>query len=130
MILFRAGNLHGAGSTPGAYSETTSPVARIRRASSACDARVVAVDPATEHGDGRPARVERAPVRLAVDAASEPADDDEPGGGQLPAEHACYLRAVGRARAGTDDPDRCAPENVELRRASHEQAASWPPPGS
>ena len=28
MIRFRAGKRHGAGSTPGAYSETTSPVAR------------------------------------------------------------------------------------------------------
>ena len=40
--------------------------------------RVVAVDPAAEHGDGRPVRLERAAVRLAVHAARQPADDDEP----------------------------------------------------
>ena len=38
MIRFRAGNRHGAGSTPGSYSETTSPFSRMRRASSACAA--------------------------------------------------------------------------------------------
>jgi len=38
MILFRAGNLHGAGSTPGGYSDTISPFAPIRRASSPCAA--------------------------------------------------------------------------------------------
>ena len=38
MILFRAGNRHGAGSTPGSYSETTSPFSQMRRASSACAA--------------------------------------------------------------------------------------------
>ena len=84
--------------------------------------RVVAVDPAAEHGHGRPAGVERAPVRLAVDPSGEAADDHEPGGGQLAAEHPRDLGAVRRARASTDDPDRRAPENVELRGASHEQA--------
>ena len=39
MIRFLAGNRHGAGSTPGAYSETMSPpLAQIRLASSACAA--------------------------------------------------------------------------------------------
>ena len=37
-IRLRAGKRHGAGSTPGAYSDTTSPDARMRPASSACDA--------------------------------------------------------------------------------------------
>ena len=41
--------------------------------------RIVAVDAAAEHGDRRAARVERAAVRLGVDAAREAADDDEPG---------------------------------------------------
>ena len=84
--------------------------------------RVVAVDPATEHGDGRPACVERSPVRLAVDPAGQAADDHEPGGGQLAAEHPRDLGAVRRARASTDQPDRRASENFELRGASHEQA--------
>ena len=36
MILFRAGKRHGAGSTPGSYSDTTSPpFSTIERASSA-----------------------------------------------------------------------------------------------
>ena len=38
MILLRAGKRHGAGSTPGSYSETTRPASQIRRASSECAA--------------------------------------------------------------------------------------------
>ena len=38
MIRLRAGNRHGAGSTPGAYSETTSPPPATCRASSRCAA--------------------------------------------------------------------------------------------
>ena len=38
MIRLRAGKRHGAGSTPGSYSETTSPRSQILRASSACAA--------------------------------------------------------------------------------------------
>ena len=45
--------------------------------------RVVAVDPAAEDGDRGPARLERPAMRLGVDAASKPADDDEPGGREL-----------------------------------------------
>jgi len=55
---------------------------------------VVAIDPAAEHAHRRAARVERASVRFAVDAASEAADDDEPGGGERAPEHARDL-AVG-----------------------------------
>ena len=48
----------------------------LARASSRCARRIVAVDAAAEHGDvGR--RLERAAVRLAVDPAREPGDDDE-----------------------------------------------------
>ena len=35
MMRFRAGNRHGAGSTPGSYSETTRPPSSIRRDSEA-----------------------------------------------------------------------------------------------
>ncbi len=35
MMRLRAGNRHGAGSTPGAYSDTISPRSATRRASSA-----------------------------------------------------------------------------------------------
>ena len=76
-MRLRAGKRHGAGSTPGAYSETISPAAAMRRASSACAAGIVAVDAAAEHGDRRAAGLERAAMRLGVDAAREPADDDE-----------------------------------------------------
>ena len=38
MMRFRAGKRHGAGSTPGAYSETIEPGRAIRRARSACAA--------------------------------------------------------------------------------------------
>ena len=37
-MRLRAGKRHGAGSTPGAYSETTRPVSAMRRASCACAA--------------------------------------------------------------------------------------------
>ena len=123
MIRFRAGNRQGAGSTPGAYSETTSPVARILAASSAWDARVVAVDPAAEHGDGRAAGLERAAVGLAVDAARKAADDDEPGRGELAAEHPRDLRAVGGAASARRRrrPQR-APSSSSSARAAHEQA--------
>ena len=60
-MRFRAGNLHGAGSTPGAYSETR---------------------------DRRPVRLECASVRLRVDPASEPAHDGEARSRELPAEAA------------------------------------------
>ena len=76
-MRLRAGNRHGAGATPGGYSETISPVcddlARERRVR----ARVVAVDAAAEDGDRRAARLERAAMRPAVDAAREPRDDDD-----------------------------------------------------
>ena len=65
-MRLRAGNRHGAGSTPGAYSETISPLARDLRRQRRMRARVVAVDAATEHGDRRPAS-QRAAVRGAVD---------------------------------------------------------------
>ena len=86
MILFRAGNLHGAGSTPGAYSETVSP-ARRESAPRAPDARP------DSRGRFRnrarptvaPVGLERAAVRFAVDAAREAADDDEPCAAELPA---------------------------------------------
>ena len=37
-MRFRAGKRHGAGSTPGAYSDATTPRSHIRRASWACAA--------------------------------------------------------------------------------------------
>ena len=54
------------------------PVARSGAASSRVRGRIVAVDPAAEHGDRGPAGLERAAVRLAVDAAGQAADDDQP----------------------------------------------------
>ena len=82
------------------------PRRRPARASSRVRGRIVAVDAAAEHGDGHPARLERAAVRLAVDAAGEAADDDEARRGQLPAEQPRDLAAVRRAGAGADDRDR------------------------
>ena len=76
-ILLRAGKRHGAGATPGAYSATISPRRRDPARELRVRGRIVAVDPAAEHGDRRAARVERTAVRFGVDAACEPADDDE-----------------------------------------------------
>ena len=77
MIRLRAGNRQGAGSTPGAYSETTRPSLADARGQLGVRGRVVAVDAAAEHGDRAAARLERAAVRLAVDSTREAADDDE-----------------------------------------------------
>ena len=59
--------------------------------------RVVAVDPAAEHGDRRAAAVERAAMRLAVDAPRHPAHDDETRSGQLARERARDRAAVRRS---------------------------------
>ena len=67
--------------------------------------RIVAVDPAAEHRNGEAAGLERAAMRLAVDAAGEAADDDEPRRGELAAEAARDVGAVRRARASADDRD-------------------------
>ena len=105
MMRLRAGKRHGAGSTPGSYSETTSPSLADPPRELGVRGRIVAVDPAAEHGDGRASGLERAAVRLAVDPAREAADDDEAGGRELAAEAARDLRAVRRARARADDRD-------------------------
>ena len=59
---------------------------------------IVAVDPAAEHRDRRPAALERAAVRLGVDAAGEAADDDEPRRRELAAEPARDLAPVRQSR--------------------------------
>ena len=84
--------------------------------------RVVPVDAAAEHGDREAARLEGAAMRVAVDASREPADDDEPRGRQLAAEHPCDVRAVGGARAGADDRNRRAVEQLQLCLAAREQS--------
>ena len=116
MIRFRAGNLQGAGSTPGAYSDDREPGRANPSRELGVRRRVVAVDPAAEHRHGRPAGFERATVGLAVDPAGKAADDHEPGRGQLPAEHSRDLRAVGRARASADDADRGPRRGARSRR--------------
>ena len=63
-IRLRAGKRHGAGSTPGAYSETIEPGAGDLGGERRVRARVVAVDAAAEHRDRR-AGLERAAVRTA-----------------------------------------------------------------
>ena len=125
-MRLRAGKRHGAGSTPGAYSETMRPLAATRRASSACDAGIVAVDPAAEDGDRRAAGVERAAMRLGVDAAREAADDDEPGRGEVAREAPRDGRAVAGASARADDRHRRLREELEVRAA---RARTAPPAG-
>ena len=85
---------------------------------------VVAVDAAAEDGDGQPSGVERAPVRVAVDAAREAADDDEPGGGELAAEHPRDVGAVGGAAAGADDR---RPRDDRASRARPARGRTGPP---
>ena len=84
--------------------------------------RIVAVDATAENGHRRASGLESAAVGLAVHASSEPADDDEPGRGELPSEEARDLTPVRRACAGADDRD-CRPtEQLDLTGSSQEEA--------
>ena len=118
MILLRAGNRHGAGSTPGAYSETTRPVARIRAPARGARPGSRGRSPQPSTATVVPAGLERAAVRLAVDAAREPADDDEPRARRAraracarPARRTASTRARRRPRppAAAAAPTACAP---------------------
>ena len=133
MILLRAGNRQGAGSTPGAYSETAEPGRANARAQLGVRGRVVAVDPAAEDGDRRAAGLESSPVRFSVDASREPADDDDARRGELPAEHPRHLRAVRRARPRADDGDGRPPQRLRclrLRARRGRAAGRGSPPGA
>ena len=89
--------------------------------------RIVPVDPAAEHGDRHPAGVECAAVRLAVDPACHPADDHEPGRGELAPERPRDDAAVRGARARTDDRDRRSCEQLRRRLARAARARSVGP---
>lgn len=82
--------------------------------------RVVAVDAAAEHGDGRAARVQRAAVRLAVDAARQAADDDEACRSQLAGKRTRDLATVRRAAAGADDRNGRPRQQLDLAAADVE----------
>jgi hypothetical protein len=60
-------------------------------------------------------------VSLAVDAARQPADDDEPGGAKLAGEPPRDLRAVRGARARADDRDRGSRKRLVVERAADVQ---------
>ncbi len=106
MIRFRAGKRHGAGSTPGAYSETTRPRLADAPRELGVRGRVVAVDRRSRAR--RPSRRRPRARRggLAVDPARQPADDDETGGRELASERARDRAAVRRAGPSADDRDR------------------------
>ena len=113
MIRLRAGNLHGAGSTPARTRTGSGRPTRRSAGQLAMGGWIVAVDSAAEHGHGRAARLERASVRFAVDAAREPADHDRAGSRGLPRERAWHGPPVGGARARADDGEA---RTVEDRR--------------
>ena len=71
-------------------------------------ARVVAVDPATEHGRGVAAGLERAAMGPPVDAAREAGDDDHTGRCDPARELARDVGAVVGAATGADHRD-CRP---------------------
>ena len=126
MILFRAGNRHGAGSTPGSYSDTTSPPFGddpLREL--AMGRRIVAVDAATEHCHGAAARLERAAVGLTVDAAGHPAHDDHTCSCELAPEHPRHSATVGRAGSGTDDRSRGRSEQREVGVSPQPEHRRW-----
>src|SRR5262249_37874498 len=87
--------------------------------------RIVAVDAAAEHGDREPARIERATMGFAIDAAREPADDDQARPGDVSPEHARDLRAVRRAGPRADDRYRRTPENIRIARTAEIERAWW-----
>ena len=83
--------------------------------------RIVAVDAAAEHRDRRTTCVERAAVRLRVDAARHAGDDDEAGARELAAERPPDRRAVAGARPRSHDRHCGTREQLELRLAAHEE---------
>ena len=83
---------------------------------------VVAVDAAAEDGDSRRARLERSAMRFGVDAARQPAHDDEPGRGELPPEAARDRGPVARGRPGSHDRDGRPREDLGLGAAPEEEA--------
>jgi hypothetical protein len=83
---------------------------------------IVAVDPAAQHGDGQATGFQRPPVRLAVDAAGEAADDDESRTGELASQRARDTRSVARARAGADDRDGRPGEHLGFGLAAEEES--------
>jgi hypothetical protein len=66
---------------------------------------VIAIDAAAEHRNGVTFRLQRTAMSFAVDTAREPTDDDDTGSSEVATEHARYLGAVRRTRAGADDRD-------------------------
>ena len=83
--------------------------------------RVVAIDAAAEHGDGRAARLQRAAVRFAVRPARETADHQEPRRRKLATKHPRDLGAVPRAGARADDRDGGLRQELGRRIAAQEQ---------
>ncbi len=118
MIRFLAGKRHGAGSIPGSYSETTSPSLTDPPRELGVRGRVVAVDPASEDGNGASSALERAAVRLAVDPTRHPADDDQAGGRELAGQRARDRPPVRGARSRTHDGNGRLSEQRDVRGTS------------
>ena len=85
--------------------------------------RIDDVDAASEHRERLAVRVERALMRLAVDAARQPADDGEAFGGELEAEPLRHPAAdiAGGARADDCDTGVIGQDGG----AAHEQERRW-----
>ena len=81
--------------------------------------RVVAIDAAAQDGDGCAPALERAAMRLAVDAAGEAAHDKEPGRSELAPEHPRDRAAVCRACPRPDHGDGRARKEPDLCLAAH-----------
>ena len=120
-IRLRAGKRQGAGSTPGAYSETSKPDARDATRELGVSSGVVAVDAAAEHGDGDAVRLERAAVCLGVDAPCQSRDDDEACARELSPERARDRSAVARAGSCADDRNSGAGEQLGVAVAAQEE---------
>ena len=106
MIRLRTGKHHRRGANPGGSSDTTPPGLRQALVQPTLARGVRDVDPAPQHRDRRPARVERPLVHGGVDAERHPADDRHPSRPEPPPERPSHLAPVLRAPPGPDDRHR------------------------
>ena len=117
-IRLRAGKRHGAGSTPGAYSETIRPRRAISRGELGVRPGIVAVDAAPEHGDrcAPPLRSSAPRCAAASTPRARPETTTTPAAASSRAELVRDGRAVGGARSSPDDRHRRS-RRAEVERA-------------
>ncbi len=101
MIRLRAGKVQRQAPVPGRQLGEDQAALADLPPERAVRGGIGDIGAAAEHRDGAP-RLERAAMRAGVDAEGEPADDEQPRGGQFAAELAGHLAAVGAGPPGAD----------------------------